>query len=87
VKHEVNFVGVLFNIFEEGVDFFIARDITGVKGGVFTEGFEELGDIVFETLSLVVKNKGGSGVGPCFCDGPCDAAFVGDSEDDSDFSF
>ncbi len=86
MEQEVDFIGVLACFSEKLVDFLIRGHIAGKKRGVFTEGSDEVFDLVLQAFALVVENQFGTGVRPGLGDGPGDAFFIGDTEDEGGFT-
>ena len=86
VDEDVELAIDVFELLEDGVD-------VRVDGDVAAEGFGageirgELFGFALETLALIADGKGGAGFGELLGDGPSDAAFVGEAEDDGDFAF
>ena len=86
VEHEVELRGDLADLAEEGGDIAVIGDIAGLKEGVGTEFGDEFLHVLLEALSLIIEEEGGTRLLPGLGDCPCDAAFVGDAENDADFT-
>ena len=86
VEQKIDLGGLFADLAEEGCDLGITGNVTGLKEGVGTKLGDELLDILLEALTLIVEEEGGSGLLPSLGNVPCNAAFVGDAENDADFT-
>ena len=57
-----------------------------MEEGVGTKLRDEFLDVFLQAFSLIVEEEGCSGLLPSLGNVPCDAAFVGDAENDADFT-
>src|SRR5947207_5887235 len=86
MKHKVDMFGFGAHLFEESLDLVIARHITWKKRRFFSKLADELFQVFFQSLALIIKNQSRAGRGPRPRNRPGNAAFIRHAEDHAGFS-
>ena len=73
--------------FKKLCDVLIPAHIARGHGGVGSEGPDQLLHVLLQSFSLIIKDQLGSCIRPGLRNSPGNTPFIGDAEDQSDFSF
>src|ERR1700730_2499187 len=87
MKQKIDPVGLAADLFEETLYFAVVRNIARKQRRLFAERGGQLLDVFLQPLALIIENQTGAGIRPRLGNSPCDAAFVGDTKNNSNLSF
>src|SRR6266566_2722697 len=86
VKHQIKPVSLTAHTLKKCFDLLIARYVAWKQRRLFAEFADELFDVLFQSLALIIKNQFRARVCPRFRNRPRDAALVRHAEHDTYFS-
>ena len=86
MQHKIDMFGFAAHFFEKSFDLLITGNVAGKERCFFSKLADELLDIFFQSLALIIKNQSRAGRGPRLRNRPGDAALVRHAKDYAGFS-